>query len=142
MLTAEQEAQEYTISNAYPAITKATGTQKSFITHGNELFVWRLFFDGKEGYYINNRKQDNPPKKGDVVYGVIGEDKFGNASFRSESRPLGQLPTNSKPAESFDDEKLDYLISLTERIAEKLGAKEVVLTDIDEEPIDLSTIPF
>jgi len=138
-------AQEYTISNAYPAIVKATGQQRSFEAHGNTLFVWRLFFEGVDGYFLTNRKEDNPPQKGDVVYGVLGEDKFGNGTFKSESRPLGQLP--SRPSSNAEvsgelEAKVDYLVSLVEGIAEKVGSKDVVLTDISDGPIDLSEIPF
>ncbi len=136
---AEQEAREYIISNAYPAIAKATGQQKSFEAHGNTLFVWRLFFEGMDGYYLTNRKEDNVPNKGDEVYGVIGEDKFGNKTFKSESRPMGML--SNKKAQS-DDDRIDYIMQLVEKIAEKVGAKDVVLEDIEEGPIDLSEIPF
>lgn len=139
------QAQEYTISNVYPAIVKATGAQRSFEAHGNELFVWRLFFEGLDGYFLTNRKEDNPPQKGDVVYGTLGEDKFGNGTFKSEQRPLGQLPSRAPSnagVPSDIEAKLDYLISLTEAIAEKNGTKDVVLTDISDDPIDLSEIPF
>jgi len=140
------EAQEYIISNLYPATVKATGQQRSFVAHGNELFVWRLFFEGMDGYYLTNRKGDNVPQKGDTVYGTIGQDQFGNATFKSESRPMGSLPTNSvatrATSSSNDDEKLDYIIGLVEGIAEKVGSKDVILDDIEDKPIDLSEIPF
>jgi hypothetical protein len=142
---AEQEAQEYVISNAYPAIAKATGAHKFFEAHGNKLFVWRLFFEGREGYCMTNRKEDNPPQKGDTVYGVIGEDQFGNATFKSESRPMGMLPArkpDSTPTSGELEAKVDYLITLVEGLAEHAGIKDVVLEDIDDGPIDLSEIPF
>ncbi len=140
-------AQEYTISNAYPATVKATGEQRSFEAHGNTLYVWRLFFEGMDGYYLTNRKEDNPPQKGDTVYGSLGEDRFGNGTFKSESRPLGELPARKAEAtaagvSSDIEAKLDYLITLTESIAERTGAKDVVITDIEDGPIDLSKIPF
>lgn len=141
-------AQEYTISNAYPAIVKATGQQRSFEAHGNTLFVWRLFFEGLDGYFLTNRKEDNPPQKGDVVYGVLGEDKFGNGTFKSESRPLGELPARKAEANTAGvasselEAKVDYLVSLVEGIAERVGAKDVVPDDIPDGPIDLSEIPF
>lgn len=144
----DRVAQEYTISNAYPAIVKATGEQRSFESHGNTLFVWRLFFEGLDGYYLTNRKENNPPQKGDVVYGVLGEDKFGNRTFKSEPRPLGELPARKAGATTAGvsiselKAKVDYLVSLVEGIAEKVGAKDVVLEDISDGPIDLSEIPF
>lgn len=142
------EAQEYIISNAYPAIAKATGQQRTFEAHGSKLFVWRLFFEGLDGYYLTNRKEDNVPQKGDTVYGIIDEDQFGNATFKSESRPLGQLPTRKAPVSNSEapssdlEEKVDYLISVTESIAKKIGAMDTILEDIDDKPIDLSEIPF
>lgn len=137
------EIKEYTISNAYPAIQKATGQQRSFEAHGNKLFVWRLFFEGMDGYYLTNRKEENPPAKGDTVYGSIGEDQFGNATFKSESRPMGNLPVKKAVAPTNDnDEKLDYMISLLEQIANKIGLSDVVLEDIEDKPIDLSDLPF
>lgn len=140
-------AQEYTISNAYPATVKATGEHRTFEAHGNTLYVWRLFFEGLEGYYMTNRKEDNAPQKGDVVYGTLGEDKFGNGTFKSEQRPLGQLPTrntNSTSVSGDVDAKLDYLISMVESMADMKSQTErdVVLEDISEDPIDLSEIPF
>lgn len=136
-------AKEYTVSNAYPAIAKATGEQRSFEAHGNKLFVWRLFFEGLDGYYLTNRKADNAPKKGDVVYGEVGEDQFGNATFKSESRPLGQLPTKPTATTTNDnDEKLDYIITLLEQIANRIGINDIVLEGIEDKPIDLSEIPF
>ncbi len=132
------QAQEYTISNAYPSIVKATGEQRSFTAHGNTLLVWRLFFEGVEGYYQTNRKSDNAPTKGDVVYGVLGQDQFGNGTFKSESRPMGQLPS-AKPAavptSSNLEDKVDYLISMVEQL---LNNK----SEYDGGPVDLSAIPF
>lgn len=134
------QAQEYTISNAYPSIVKATGEQRSFTAHGNTLLVWRLFFEGVEGYYQTNRKSDNAPTKGDVVYGVLGQDQFGNGTFKSESRPMGQLPTakptvHAAPVSSELSEKVDYLISMVEQLLQNNSG-------YDGGPVDLSEIPF
>lgn len=135
------EAREYTISNAYPVMKQDKVTHSSFTAHGNTLYKWRLFFKGMDGYYITNRKEDNPPTKGDTVYGSIGEDQFGNPTFKSESRPLGQLPArNAEPTTGDLEAKVDYLISLVESLTERKG--DVVPTDIDDKPIDLSEIPF
>lgn len=140
-------AQEYTISNVYPVMKADKVTQSSFEAHGNKLLKWRLFFEGIDGHYVTNRKEDNAPQKGDVVYGELGQDQFGNATFKSESRPLGELPSQpaksqSQPAASGGDieAKLDYLITLVEQLADH--EKDVVLEDIDDKPIDLSEIPF
>lgn len=138
--------QEYIISNAYPAIVKDTGEQRSFTAHGNTLMVWRLFFEGMDGYYITNRKEDNVPQKGDVVFGSIGADRFGNPTFKSESRPMGMLPTAKKavstPTSGDLEIKVDYLVELVEKLAQHAGVIDVVLDDIDDKPIDLSDIPF
>lgn len=136
-------AQEYTISNFYP-VMKKDGSQSTFTAHGNELFKWRLFFEGVEGHYVTNRKGDNAPEKGDVVYGELGQDQFGNATFKSESRPLGELPARKAVPVNDEglEEKVDYLIGLVEAIAEKVSVSDTVLQDIDDKPIDLSDIPF
>ena len=130
-------AQEYTISNVYPVMKADKVTQSSFEAHGNKLMKWRLFFEGVDGHYVTNRKEDNAPQKGDVVYGSIGEDNFGNPTFKSESRPLGQLPArNAEPQQSSGDleAKVDYLINLVEGISQRL--------DNSGERVDLSEIPF
>lgn len=139
------EAREYTLSNVYPVIAKATGQQRSFTAHNNEFFVWRLFFEGMDGHYMTNRKGDNAPQKGDTVYGTIGEDQFGNPIFKSESRPMGQLPSNNtktQPKNDDLDEKIDYMITMLESIQNKIGLKDIVPEDIENDPIDLSAIPF
>ena len=137
-------AQEYTISNVYPVMKADKVTQSFFEAHGNKLMKWRLFFDGVEGHYVTNRKEDNPPQKGDVVYGELTKDQFGNDTFKSESRPLGELPTPraSQPAQSSGEleAKVDYLITLVESLVE--NRRDTVLEDIDDKPIDLSEIPF
>lgn len=138
-------AQEYTISNVYPVMKQDKVTQSSFEAHGNTLFKWRLFFEGVDGHYVTNRKEDNPPQKGDVVYGELTKDQFGNDTFKSESRPLGELPSQPRqPQQSQSsgelEEKVDYLITLVEQLVE--GRRDTVLEDIDDKPIDLSEIPF
>jgi len=138
-------AQEYTISNVYPVMKADKVTQSSFEAHGNKLLKWRLFFEGVDGHYVTNRKEDNAPQKGDTVYGSLEKDQFGNDVFKSESRPLGELP--SQPAaqtgapqsqsgdSSFTEEdrqKLDYLVTMVEQLVEAKGMGG----------IDLSEIPF
>lgn len=136
-------AQEYTISNVYPVMKQDKVTQSSFEAHGNVLLKWRLFFEGQDGHYVTNRKEDNAPVKGDVVYGELTKDQFGNDTFKSESRPLGELPTQRAPQASQStgelETKVDYLISLVEILA---GKKDTIVEDIDDRPIDLSEIPF
>lgn len=142
-------AQEYVISNAFPAKDK-DGNEKTWDSQYGTFKVWKLYFENDDTAYETNKKLDFEGfKKGDTVYGTTSLTQYGG-KFKSEQRPLGQLPTSTgnspaSPAQASGDldAKLDYLISMVEVIAEKVsGPTDTVLEDIDDKPIDLSEIPF
>ena len=150
------QAQEYVISNAFPAKDKQ-GNEKTWSSQYGEFKVWNLYFENDDTKYQTNKKVDFQGfQKGEVVYGTVGEDRFGNATFKSEQRPMGQqAPQQARPQPQQQqsngnlEQKVDYLISLMENFLEHYqGAKtnkttaDVSPTDIDDGPVDLSQIDY
>lgn len=135
-------AQEYTVSGAKLAVDQE-GNPKIYNSPYGPLETWNVWFEGQKDKkpYQWQRKEGSEVNKGDVVYGnasIVERGGYKFPTFKSEQRPLGQLPSVSKD----DDEKQDYIIEMLENIERKLGIRDTILEDIDESPIDLSDIPF
>ena len=143
-------AQEYTISNAYPAKDKA-GNEKTWDSQYGTFKVWNLYFEGDDTKYQTNKKVDFQGfNKGDVVYGTTGEDKYGNATFKSEQKPFGAAPQAApapkQQSNSSIEQKLDYIISLLEN-SPNFKSSDSSPTQSDEasatdDDADLSAIPY
>ena len=118
-------AQEYKISNAYPAKDKA-GNEKTWQSQYGTFKVWNLYFEGDDTKYQTNKKIDFQGfAKGETVYGTTGTDKYGNGTFKSEQRPFnsqGQSTPVQQPQSSGGveqrikklEEDVAYLKSLLE----------------------------
>ena len=114
-------AQVYVISNAFPAKDKA-GNEKTWESQYGTFKVWNMYFQDDDTKYQTNKKIDFQGfAPGDTVYGEIGEDKYGNATFKSEQKPFnGSAPQQSAPKAAAPqvsgdiEKKLDYIISLLE----------------------------
>lgn len=90
-------AQEYIISNAFPAKDKA-GNEKTWESQYGTFKVWNLYFEGDDNKYQTNKKIDFQGfAKGDTVYGTIGTDRFGNGTFKSEQRPFNGGGQQQRP---------------------------------------------
>jgi len=140
-------AQEYTVTNAFQqTVSKEDKTPKSFTSHGKTLYPWFMALDGVDGWVSINKQEGNVITPGDVIYGNIQQNQWGKNEFKSESRPLGNLPTPPRapqpiPEGTSDLEaKIDYLTTLVEQLVEQ--RQDVILEDIEDKPIDLSEIPF
>ena len=137
-------AQEYTVSNAFLAKDKA-GNVKIYESQYGNLETWNVYFVGDDTKWQWQRKEGSEINKGDIVYGnaeVVERGGYKFPTFKSEARPLGELPSKTSNTSSSSDEKLDYMIGLLEAVAEKVGAKDVILEDIEDGEIDLSDVPF
>lgn len=94
-----------------------------------------------------------PVKVGDTVYDLIQDEKYHSWSGKvkpagssiAPSRDMGQ-PTNAQILEAIRD-VYKLLVEIRKEQSEEPMTqdkfnKEVILEDIDEEPIDMSMIPF
>ena len=111
-------AQEYTISNAYPAKDKA-GNEKTWESQYGTFKVWNLYFEGDDTKYQTNKKIDFQGfAKGETVYGTTGTDKYGNGTFKSEQRPFNsQGKSASVQQERFSDAVEQRFKKLEEDVA-------------------------
>lgn len=146
-------AQEYTISNSFPAKDKE-GNPKTWSSQYGTFVVWNIYFEGDDTRYLTNKKEGfEGYAKGEVVYGTVGEDRFGNATFKTEQRPMGELPKKqSAPAQQSSggsvnlkevNDKLDYIIGMLENQfpSQKKTTSPESLANNDE-PVSLDEIDF
>lgn len=142
-------AQEYTISNAFPAKDKA-GNEKTWESQYGTFKVWNLYFEDDDTKYQTNKKIDFQGfNKGDVVYGTTGEDKYGNATFKSEQKPFNgggqQSAAPKQQSNSSVEQKLDYIISLLEN-SPNFKSSESTSQGADEEGAEaydnIAAIPY
>ena len=93
-------AQEYIISNAFPAKDKA-GNEKTWESQYGTFKVWNIYFEGDDTKYQTNKKVDfQGYAKGETVYGTTGTDRFGNGTFKSEQRPFNEGGQQQRPQQS------------------------------------------
>ena len=144
-------AQEYIISNAFPAKDKA-GNEKTWDSQYGTFKVWNLYFEGDDTKYQTNKKVDFQGfAKGETVYGTTGTDKYGNGTFKSEQRPFnsqGQSAPAQQPQNnggSNIEKKLDYIISLLEN-SPNFKSSESTSQGADEEGAEaydnIAAIPY
>lgn len=147
-------SQFYTISNAFPAKDKA-GEIKSWESQYGTFYVFKYYFQNDDTpYFVNRKSLDGAPQKGDSIYGTVGEDRFGNATFKQEQVPEGvsaprQAAQTATGGGASVDSKLDYIISLLENranfpgnVSGTAGGGGSVPTDIDDGPVDLSALDY
>ena len=150
-------AQEFTISNAYPAKDKA-GNEKTWESQYGTFKVWNLYFEGDDTKYQTNKKIDFQGfAKGETVYGTTGTDKYGNGTFKSEQRPFNSQGQSapaqqSQPSGGVEqrikklEEEVAYLKSLLEN-SPNFKSGESTSQGADEagtasDDADLSAIPY
>jgi len=134
-------AQEYKVTRAFQAtVSKEDKTPKSFVNKaGQTLFVWKVQVEGNPNWLNINKQEGNEIKTGDVLYGDITPNQWNTGfDFRSEQRPLGEVPSNtgkqssqgSSAAVSSDlAEKIDYLVTGMETL---LGIRDDALAAFGE----------
>ena len=157
-------AQDFKVVKAFQAtVSKEDKTPKSFTSHGKELFVWKVQFEGHEskGWLNVNKQAGNEVKEGDVLYGdlTIGQWPDGKEryDFKGAQRPEGQSaptpqastptasPATQAPKHSGDLEaKVDLVISYLEVILEhydiQRGAGQAFPDAAEEDDINLDDI--
>lgn len=133
-------AQEYKVSQAFQAtVSKEDKTPKTVELNGSTFNAWKVKLEGQsdKGWVNVNKKPGNEIKSGDELYGdiVAVDGKFGRFwNFKSASRPMGELsssPTSSANAIDVGElnDKIDYLIRISEDLLEKMSAKKAVELD-------------
>ena len=147
-------AQEYIISNAYPAKDKA-GNEKTWDSQYGTFKVWNLYFEGDDTRYQTNKKIDFYGfAKGETVYGTTGTDRFGNGTFKSEQRPAEFNNRQSTPAQSQDvmqkiealEKRVAYLEGVIDYSQNFKSGNTGTATSDEASPagdgVDLSSIPY
>ena len=109
--------------------------QQAFTGKYGTLQPYNLTLEGLEGAVQLNQKPETPaPQVGKTIFGHVYE-RNGYKNFKRVSKDF-------KPQQGGND----YMIRLLEAIAIAVGAnqavKDNVPTDVSNEPIDLSKIPF
>ena len=126
-------AQEYTVTKAFQAtVSKEDKTPKSFQSHGNTLYVWKVQLAGVAGWINVNKQEGNEVKEGDTLYGDVVPNQWNTGfDFKGAQRPLdGSQPQSAPVAQSApqtpqtapthptegvtQDDKLDYIIGMLE----------------------------
>jgi hypothetical protein len=144
-------SQQFTISNAIPAKDKA-GNNKSWSSEQyGTFYVFKYYFiDDDQPYYVNRKSLEGAPVKGEIVYGTVGEDKYGNKTFKQEQNPNGSpAPRQQSQPSGNLEAKVDYIISLLENFLESQNGAARAQTsgdtapkDIDDGPVDLSQLEY
>lgn len=153
-------AQFYTVSECFPKSDR--NTKERIVNQGQYgptvtwMFRVREYNDSDKWMQVN-RKPDNDLKEGDQVYGEIGQWPDGNPKFIRMQPPQGSAP-QSAPRQAAQttagggasvDSKLDYIISLLENranfpgnVSAQAGGGSESITDIDDGPVDLSSLDY
>ena len=109
--------------------------QQAFTGKYGTLQPYNLTLEGLEGtVQLNQKPETAAPQVGQTIFGHVFE-RNGYKNFKRVSK-------NFQPKQGGDD----YMIRLLEAIAIAVGAnqavKDNVPTEVKDEPIDLSKIPF
>lgn len=118
-----------------------------------EFQSYALQLEGVEGWVELSQKPETPaPQAGGQIHGYYtattkGDNtylKFKKVTPGFENAPRSNQATspNDLVSNSINDEKQDYIIEMLEELTNRRKKPDVVPTDISDEPIDLSEIPF
>lgn len=123
--------------------------RQAFPTDYGEMQPYAIKLEGVDGYVQLVQKPETPaPTVGQVIHGhTYNQGKY--LKFKKVNPEFAQQGGGSKPSPAGAVADNGYVIQLLEAIAVAVGAEDAVkakqdtvLEDIDDEPIDLSEIPF
>ena len=109
---------------------------------------YALQLEGVEGYVQLSQKPETPaPTVGQTIHGHTYEQNSATGSFlkfKKVNPNYADQGGGSKPQSSADQGRvLELLEAIAGAVgAEVVGKQDTILDDIDDEPIDLSEIPF
>ena len=150
-------AQIFIVDKAFLSTDQNTKEVQVINTPGGEMHKYMVQVKNQpiQGWFSVLKKPGNEVKPGDELYGEIVENNWGKPQFNRAQKPYGNdAPRQSAPVITSQpsgsvEEKLDYLISLVENFldAQDSGRKaqagaNTVPTDIDDGPVDLSSLDY
>lgn len=152
--------QVWKVSRAFQSTNRDTKEPDIIKTQGGDMHKYMVQVEGQpiDGWLQILKKPGNAVNQGDELYGDIVENNWGKPQFNRAQRPQegfggGQQASaprqaSSQPSGSVE-EKLDYLISLVENFldaqegrGQAQTADNKVPTDIDDGPVDLSSLDY
>ena len=137
------QAQDYRIKSVEP--------RKAYTTDYGTMQPYALELDGVEGFVqLSQKPETAAPEVGQTLHGYTYEQKSANGNFLKFKKVNEQYANNNGGGSSSQQSSADneYIVKLLEAIVVAVGAevtlknKDNILDDIDNEPIDLSEIPF
>ena len=152
-------AQTFIVDKAFISTDQNTKEVQVINTPGGEMHKYMVQVKNQpiQGWFSVLKKPGNEVKPGDELYGEIVENNWGKPQFNREKRPFGNdAPRQSAPTQSTSsqpagsvEEKLDYLISLVENFLDahegrtnSQAGTDTVIEDIDDGPVDLSSLDY
>lgn len=133
-------------------VIKSVEARKAYSTDYGEMQPYALELQGVDGFVQLSQKPETPaPEVGTTLHGYTFEQKSAKGSFLKFKKVNEQYQNNNgggNSSSSSSSADNDYIVKLLEAIVVAVGAeveiksKDNILEDIDNEPIDLSEIPF
>ena len=150
-------AQTFIVDKAFLSTDQNTKEVQVINTPGGEMHKYMVQVKNQpiQGWFSVLQKPGNKVKPGDELYGEIVENNWGKPQFNRAQKPYGnEAPRQSAPAQTSQpseemEAKLDYIISLLENFLDSQGSgrnaqagTDTVPTDIDDGPVDLSSLDY
>lgn len=162
----------FTVTQAFLSTDKETKQPQLVNTQGGPMHKYMVQFENQSipGWVSILRKPDSPAVVvGDQFYGVLEENQWNKPQFTRMQPPkdgsvqlsqggtkapaatnAGTVPKSNGARDEELHEKVDFLISLVEQLAESQGIAVRAVTangntdpsDDDSAPLDLSEIPY